>query len=119
MYEQMFSHYDKDKSGSIDANELKALLAELGRQVRRTEWKKEKEKEGRGKKGREERRKGGKWSKGNEGKEKVGYLCCFQASDEVMETLMKELDKDGNGLVEFPEFLHGMDILNDLSAHSS
>lgn len=39
MYEQMFSHYDKDKSGSIDANELKALLAELGRQVRNDECK--------------------------------------------------------------------------------
>jgi hypothetical protein len=36
-----------------------------------------------------------------------------------METLMKELDKDGNGLVEFPEFLHGMDILNDLSSPPS
>jgi Ca2+-binding EF-hand superfamily protein len=39
MYEQMFSHYDKDKSGSIDTNELKALLAELGRQVRYTTMK--------------------------------------------------------------------------------
>jgi len=73
LYEQMFSHYDKDKSGSIDANELKALLAELGRQT----------------------------------------------SDELMVTLMKELDKDGNGLVEFPEFLHGMDFLNDLSTQTS
>jgi hypothetical protein len=70
MYEQMFSHYDKDKSGSIDASELKALLAELG----------------------------------------------CKPTDEVMVNLMKELDKDGNGLVEFPEFLQGMDILNNLTS---
>jgi Ca2+-binding EF-hand superfamily protein len=35
-----------------------------------------------------------------------------------MVTLMKELDKDGNGMVEFPEFLHGMDFLNNLSAQT-
>lgn len=71
LYEQMFSHYDKDKSGSIDSNELKALLSELGCKV----------------------------------------------TDDLMDPLMKELDKDGNGLIEFPEFLHGMDYLNNLSTN--
>lgn len=69
LYEQMFSHYDKDRSGTIDSNELRSLLQELGRIV----------------------------------------------SDEDMAMLMKELDKDGNGLLEFSEFLQGMDRLNQLN----
>jgi len=69
LYEQMFSHYDKDKSGTIDSNELRGLLSELGRNV----------------------------------------------SDEDMALLMKELDRDGNGLIEFSEFLQGMDRLNQFN----
>lgn len=33
LYEQMFAHYDQDRSGSIDTHELKALLSELGCKV--------------------------------------------------------------------------------------
>lgn len=52
------------------------------------------------------------------------HLCLFahcqlQPTDALMVTLMGELDKDGNGLVEFPEFLHGMDFLNTLSTEET